>query len=89
LNDDELMKMIREFDLRKEECPIPFMKAMRELSKASIGEELIFIVEDEKCIELIEGGAKIFSQSVEKVEKLDKLYKIYVRKTGEFKLPSV
>lgn len=49
---------MKRLDLTGGECPIPFIRAMEEFSKAREGEALEIIMDSKRCVELLEESLK-------------------------------
>jgi len=71
---------VKVLDLTNEECPIPFMRAMAQLTKLKAGEEMTVITTDQKCYDMLLEGAKTLEQQVLEAKKEDGKYYVAIRK---------
>lgn len=67
-------------DLTKEECPIPFIKAMSTLTKLKDGEVLEVLTSDPKCYDMLVEGVKSLDQILEGSEKKDGVFRVVIRR---------
>ncbi|MCC6005872.1 MAG: sulfurtransferase TusA family protein [Thermofilum sp.] len=70
-------------DFRGEECPGPFVKAVRELAKMRKGDKVVVLTTSKQCVDLLRQAVDAFGVAEMLVRENDGVYEVLLERTAD------